>query len=72
MDLIDEFCENMYDQVKFQSENESLPKFQNMIDDREYLAGRSKEIHPNYTDAAMKWVRETRIRLNLDESANYR
>lgn len=71
-DQIDQFLENMYDQVKFQYENESLPRIQSLIDDREYLANRVKEFHPNYFENTLKWVKEMRIRYNLDEAANYR
>lgn len=71
-DQIDHFLENMYDQVQFQNENENLPRIQRLIDDREYIANRVEEIHPNYHHETQEWVKKTRIRLNLDEAATYR
>lgn len=71
-DQVDQFLDNMYDQVMFQQENEALPRLQILIDDREYLANRVKDINPNYYEETLSWVREMRIKLHLDESANYR
>lgn len=64
------FLNSMYDQVKFQHENEQLPAFQRRIDDREYIAQRLDNINPDYADLEFEYVRNKRIALGLDEAAN--
>ena len=64
------FLHNMYEQTLFQQENESLPNYQTRIDDREYVAQRVETLNPGYAAETLKWVREKRKELHLDEIAN--